>query len=315
MGGGRPCTTRVQGRALNLALYLIGTGGRVIFTPTLPSPIQGEGISVKKESLVSFTIALAGKGGTGKTTLAALTIRYIIETLGESPLGVDADPNSSLGTALGVEYEKAISDMREGIIEKRLDFPAGMSKERYIEYCIEECIIERSKFDLLVMGRPEGPGCYCYVNNLLRKYLDKMSSNYSYIVLDNEAGMEHLSRRTTNRVDLMLVVCEPTIVGVLTAKRILKLTETLPLSIKEKAVILNKVPHSTLDKKVQESLHKEGLEPKASFLYDDEIFFASSGGISLLEISKDNATYKALSQFLKEYVPAGGLQATVGQKE
>ncbi|MFN3467515.1 MAG: AAA family ATPase [Candidatus Brocadiales bacterium] len=263
---------------------------------------------------MSFTIALAGKGGTGKTTLAALTIRYIIETLGESTLGVDADPNSSLGTALGVEYGKAISDMREGVIEKRLDFPAGMSKERYIEYCIEECIIERPKFDLLVMGRPEGPGCYCYVNNLLRKYLDKLSSNYSYIVLDNEAGMEHLSRRTTNRVDLMLVVCEPTVVGVLTAKRIMKLTETLPLSIKEKIFVLNKSPHGALDKKVEESLHKEGLMPKASFLYDDEIFCASSGGTSLLEIPGANPTYKALGQLLKEYVPVGGLQTTVGQK-
>lgn len=259
-----------------------------------------------------FTIALAGKGGTGKTTLAALTIRYITEILGESVLGVDADPNASLGPTMGVEYEKAISDMREGVIEKKLDFPAGMSKERYIEYCIEECIVESPKFDLLVMGRPEGPGCYCYVNNLLRKYLDKLGSNYPYVVIDNEAGMEHLSRRTTNRVDLMLIVCEPTIVGVLTAKRIMKLTETLPLSIKEKLFILNRVPHGTLDKKVQENLQKEGLEPRASFLYDDEIFFASSGGISLMEISKDNATYKALSQFLREHIPQRGLQPVVG---
>jgi CO dehydrogenase maturation factor len=262
-----------------------------------------------------FTIALAGKGGTGKTTLAALTIRYVTEALGESILGVDADPNSTLASALGVTYEKAISDIREGVIEKKLDFPAGMSKERYIEYCIEECVTESAKFDLLVMGRPEGPGCYCYVNNLLRKYLDKLGSNYPYVIIDNEAGMEHLSRRTTNRVDLMIVVCEPTVVGVLTAKRIMKLTETLPLSIKEKVFVLNKVPHGPIDKKVQEYLQKEGLEPRANFLHDDEILFASSGGVSLLEISKDNATYKALSQFLREYVPAGGLQTTVGQKE
>ncbi|HHT9120243.1 MAG TPA: nucleotide-binding protein [Candidatus Hypogeohydataceae bacterium YC41] len=264
---------------------------------------------------MSFTIALAGKGGTGKTTLAALTVRYIIETLGESTLGVDADPNSSLGHALGVEYEKAISDIREGVIEKRLDLPAGMSKERYIEYCIEECIVERPKFDLLVMGRPEGPGCYCYVNNLLRKYLDKLGTNYSYVVLDNEAGMEHLSRRTTNRVDLMLVVCEPTVVGVLTAKRIIKLTDTLPLSIKEKAFVLNKVPHDILDKKVEDNLLKEGLAAKARFFYDDELFFAASSGISLLEISKNNPTYQALGQFLREYLPQGGLQSVVGQKE
>ncbi len=262
-----------------------------------------------------YTIALAGKGGTGKTTLAALTIRYIIEALGESALGVDADPNSSLGVALGVEHSKTISDIREGVIEKKLDFPAGMSKESYIEYCIEDCMVERPKFDLLVMGRPEGPGCYCYVNNLLRKYLDKLGSNYPYVVLDNEAGMEHLSRRTTNRVDLMLVVCEPTLVGVVTAKRIMKLVDSLPLSIKEKVFILNKVPHDTIDKKVQESIQKEGIEPKASFSYNEEIVLASSGGISLLDISKDNVTYQALGQFLKEYLPLEHLQSAVVRKE
>jgi CO dehydrogenase maturation factor len=252
---------------------------------------------------MSFTIALAGKGGTGKTTLAALTIRYITEVLGKSAFGVDADPNNSLGAALGIDFEKSISDMREGIIEKRLDFPAGMSKERYIEYCIEECIVERGKFDLLVMGRPEGPGCYCYVNNLLRKYLDRLGTNYPFVVIDNEAGMEHLSRRTTNRVDLLMVVCEPTVIGVVTAKRIIKLSQELPISIKEKVLLLNRVPEEGLNEKVLERLEREGLKPRTSFHFDEEIFQASSRGTSLLEISRDNTTYKALCQFFNGCVP------------
>lgn len=247
-----------------------------------------------------FTIALAGKGGTGKTTLAALTIRYIIEQLGQSAFGVDADPNASLGTALGVEYERTISDIREGVIEKRLDFPAGMSKERYIEYCIEECIVENSKYDLLVMGRPEGPGCYCYVNNLLRKYLDRLGTSYPFVVIDNEAGMEHLSRRTTNRVDLMLVVCEPTVIGAVTAKRIMKLSQQLPVSIKEKALLLNRVPKEGVDEKIKERLERENLKPEVLLGFDNEILQASSSGTSLLEISRKNPTYTALSEFLKE---------------
>ncbi len=251
---------------------------------------------------MSFTIALAGKGGTGKTTVAALTIRYIIEQLEQSVFGVDADPNASLGTALGVECEKSVSDIREDIIEKRLDFPAGMSKERYIEYSIEECLIEKSKYDLLVMGRPEGPGCYCYVNNLLRKYLDRMGTEYPFVVIDNEAGMEHLSRRTTNRVDLMLVVCEPTVIGTVTAKRIMKLSQQLPLSIKGKVLLFNRVPKEGLDKNIKERMEREDLKPDLLLGFDTEILQASSSGTSLLEISRDNPTYTALSGFLKNHL-------------
>lgn len=252
---------------------------------------------------MAFTIALAGKGGTGKTTVAALTIRYITEQLRQSVFGVDADPNASLGTVLGVGCEQTISDIREEVIEKKLDFPAGMSKERYIEYCIEECLVENSRYDLLVMGRPEGPGCYCYVNNLLRKYLDKMGKDYPFVVIDNEAGMEHLSRRTTNRVDLLLLVCEPTVIGAVTAERITKLSQKLPITIKEKALLLNRVPKEGVDEKIKELLARENLRPELLLGFDSEILQASSSGTSLLDIPRDNPTYTALSGFLKERLP------------
>ncbi|MHC4197145.1 MAG: nucleotide-binding protein [Planctomycetota bacterium] len=254
---------------------------------------------------MSYTIALAGKGGTGKTTVAALTMRFIIEELGVSVFGVDADPNASLAVALGLDCEKTVSDIREDIVDKKLDFPAGMSKERYIEYNIEGCLIENPKFDLLAMGRPEGPGCYCYVNNLLRKYLDKMGKEYPFVVIDNEAGMEHMSRRTTNRVDLMLIVCEPTIIGAVTAKRILDLSKKLPLSIKEKSLVLNRVPKDGVNEKISKRLEDDNLSPELLLGFDTEILEASSSDTSLLNISKDNPTYTALSGFLRQHLAAG----------
>ena len=207
---------------------------------------------------MAYNIAVAGKGGTGKTTLSAMIIRYITEEIGKPVSAVDADPNASLGALLGLHVQNTVADIREEIVEKKADF-AGMSKERYIEYSIEESTIEKDKFDLLTMGRPEGPKCYCYVNNLLRKYLDKVGTTYPFIVTDNEAGMEHLSRRTTNNVDLLLIVSEPTIVGALTMQRILKLADSLPITIKQKLCILNRVPKDGIHANLQQKLDSLGV--------------------------------------------------------
>src|SRR3990167_7452849 len=198
---------------------------------------------------MAFNIAVAGKGGTGKSTLSALIIRYITEELDKPVSAVDADPNASLGALLGLHVQSTIADIREDIVEKKVDF-SGMSKDRYIEYSI----IEKDKYDLLTMGRPEGPKCYCYVNNLLRKYLDKVGTTYPFIVTDNEAGMEHLSRRTTNNVDLLLIVSEPTIVGALTIQRILKLADSLPITIRKKLCVLNQVQKSGIHENLQQKL-------------------------------------------------------------
>ena len=135
-----------------------------------------------------------------------------------------------------------IADIRDDVVEKKVKIPATMSKDRYIEYAIEECIVEEDKYDLLTMGRPEGPKCYCYANNLLRKYLDKAEQSYPYIVIDTEAGMEHLSRRTTNDVDLLIIAFESTIIGVHTANRITELIDKLPIKIKDRIYVMCKVP-------------------------------------------------------------------------
>jgi CO dehydrogenase maturation factor len=190
---------------------------------------------------MTTTIAISGKGGSGKTTIAAMIMRYLVEQeKGGAVLAVDADPNSCLGLTLGVEPGGTVSDIRESAISKS---PSNQvqDKLRTVEYGIQQAITEAGGFDLLTMGRPEGPGCYCAVNNMLRKFLDKLSGQYHYIVIDNEAGMEHLSRRTTNNVDLLLIAAEPTPVGITTARRILELSEKLPIIVKKTGIIWNKM--------------------------------------------------------------------------
>ncbi len=189
-------------------------------------------------------IAFAGKGGTGKTTLCALTIRYIIEKRGGPVLAVDADPNSCLNEALGVSVHTTVGRIREEslrTIRGGEERPGGMSMEQLFDYQIQQCLIESKGFDLLVMGRPEGAGCYCAANNIIRKYTDMLSDKYPYVVIDNEAGMEHLSRRTTHRVDILFIVSDATKKGIITARRIKELVDELSLDIKDIYLIINRV--------------------------------------------------------------------------
>ena len=196
---------------------------------------------------MAFVIALAGKGGTGKTTVAALTVRYIMNRKKLPVLAVDADSNNCLNEALGVDVHATIGKLREEslqIIRSGSERPGGMSMEQLFDYQVQQSLIESDGFDLMVMGRPEGPGCYCAANNIIRKYTDKLSESYPYVVIDNEAGMEHLSRRTTHKVDLLLIVSDPSVRGIHTAKRIHGLIDELQLGIDRRAVIINRVSGS-----------------------------------------------------------------------
>jgi len=193
---------------------------------------------------MAFVIALAGKGGTGKTTIAGLAIRYIVEKKRKPVLAVDADSNNCLNEALGVNVHATIGALREEsleVIRSGGERPGGMSMEQLFDYQVQQSLIESKGFDLMVMGRPEGPGCYCAANNIIRKYTDKLSESYPYVVIDNEAGMEHLSRRTTHKVDLLLIVSDPTVKGIQTAKRIDDLVDDLQLEIDMRRVIINRV--------------------------------------------------------------------------
>ncbi|MEI6564082.1 MAG: AAA family ATPase [bacterium] len=188
---------------------------------------------------MSFRIALAGKGGTGKTTIAALLCRSLQDRAVTPILAVDADPNSCLADKLGLTVERTIGTLREELRAKPEAKPAGISKNEWIERQINESLVESTGLDLLAMGRQEGPDCYCFINNLLREYLGRISKQYKALVIDNEAGLEHLSRRTDGRVDVMLVICQPTVIGARTAIRIMELVRTLHLDIGGCHLVMN----------------------------------------------------------------------------
>ncbi len=185
---------------------------------------------------MSCIIAVAGKGGVGKTTISVFLIRYLAK-IDRPVLAVDADPNSNLNIQLGFEYENTIADIRE---ETKNLSSAGLSRSDFFDLRLQEIVVEGEGVDLVVMGRPEGPGCYCAVNNMLRDYLLKLNKNYRFVVIDNEAGMEHLSRRTTGTIDRLILVSDVTKVGISSAINIFKTAKKAGLKIKDALVLINK---------------------------------------------------------------------------
>lgn len=188
---------------------------------------------------MTYTIAVSGKGGVGKTTFAALAVRHLSEATGEVVLAVDADPNYNLGAKLGTDPGRTLGDLREEMMARGEEPPPGMSKHEYIDYQIRLALKEGKGFDLLTMGRQEGPGCYCYVNNMLRMFIDRLAEKYAYVVIDNEAGMEHLSRRTTRSSDTLFVVSDRSKAALDGATRIARLADEMKLQIRRKALVLN----------------------------------------------------------------------------
>ena len=236
---------------------------------------------------LSYLVAVAGKGGVGKSTLSALLVRELAARSGKVVLAVDADPNSNLGEKLGVVVERTIGDLREDLLKRSEEITAGGSKQEAMLYQLRLAMVEGREFDLVTMGRSEGQGCYCYINTLLRSYLDSIMDDYPYVVIDNEAGMEHLSRRTCQRMDVLLVVSDGTKVGLMTAGRILELAAEMKLDIGTRALAINRV-RGELPPALQESIprgfDKVFLVPEDQAVED---LAASGGPLSSLPASSE----------------------------
>lgn len=233
-------------------------------------------------------IATAGKGGTGKTTTAAAITRILVES-GRTPvLAVDADANANLGELLGIEVDRTLGGIREGFMQERSGIPPGMSKEAYFEMKLTSVVIETDDVDMLVMGRPEGTGCYCAANNILRSYMEKLGSNYPFVVMDNEAGLEHISRKTTRNPDVMVIVSDHARRGIEAARRIQTLARELGLDVGRLALAINRVPGSGLDPKVGEMARETGLEILATLPEDPEIERYDLDHRSVFELPADN---------------------------
>ena len=246
---------------------------------------------------MSFNIAVAGKGGTGKTSTTSLIIRYLKRVGKEPILAVDADPNANLGESLGLSIGKTIGSVIASFNDEKINIPPGMTKEAYLEYKLSETITEDKGLDLITMGRGEGPECYCYPNLLLRKFVDTLSQNYSAVVMDNEAGMEHLSRRTTQNLDELLIVSAPSVKSVRTVARIRELVSELKLAVTRQSVVINLVS-AKLDPAVVDELARLEIEPAAVIPWDEQVRDYDLKLRSLLDLPDTSRAVAAVDQLM-----------------
>ncbi len=240
-------------------------------------------------------IAVAGKGGTGKTTTAALLIRYLIENKKGSILAVDADPNSNLNEALGVKIENSISNILVDV--KKNNVPTGMTKQTYLELKLHQSLTETKYYDLLVMGGPQGPGCYCFPTELLKKHIDILDKNYDYMVIDNEAGMEHISRETIENVDILLLISDPTAKGVRTVGRIYELARSLKINIGEAYIIITKTEDAS---DLQNEIDATGLKLLGVVPNDPLVAEYDLKGKPLMELPEDSPVIRATREIFRK---------------
>ncbi|MGQ9823445.1 MAG: ATP-binding protein [Desulfotomaculales bacterium] len=246
---------------------------------------------------MAVTLAIAGKGGTGKTTLAALLIRQLLKSKKGPVLAVDADANANLNEALGIAVEDTIAEMLARINNNLEPLPAGMTKDQYVAYRVHQSLAEGDDFDLLVMGGPEGPGCYCYANNLLKGFIQQLSVNYPYVVMDNEAGLEHLSRRTTSNVDILFVTSDPSARGVRSAGRVRQLVESLNLDIKRMYLVISKATGGSVEA-LKEEIERTGLELIGTVPDDDQVAEHDLRGKPLLALPDGSPVVAAVGEIM-----------------
>lgn len=257
---------------------------------------------------MTTTIALAGKGGVGKTTVAGMIIKYLAQNQTGSILAIDADPSSNLNMVLGLDLEWTVGDIREDMLEQVKSslaqggaamgaLPGGVNKHDYLDYQIRSSLAEGARFDLIAMGRGEGQGCYCAVNHTLREVIDGMSRHYTYIIIDNEAGMEHLSRRTTRDVQHLLIVSDPTQRGLVAAGRIAEMGRELDINIENAYLIINRL-RGGMPPDLKTFTDKMNVPLLGTIPADDDLAEFEFSGKPLVDLGEDSPVYQAVEKML-----------------
>ena len=247
------------------------------------------------------TIAVAGKGGVGKTTTCGMLIDYLCAK-GQGPvLVVDADANANLNEVLGVEAQTSLGEIREEMAQAEMkgSIPAGMTKADYAEFKFNSAIIEEDDFDMLIMGRTQGKGCYCYVNGVLKTQVDKYAKNYSYIVMDNEAGLEHVARGTLPHVDTMLLISDCSRRGIQAVARIAEMVKEMDLKPGRMGLIVNRAPGGVLDEGVKAEIEKYGLTLLGVLPQDEGVYRCDCDGQPSAKLPGNNPVKVALRDILK----------------
>ncbi|MBW2633226.1 MAG: AAA family ATPase [Deltaproteobacteria bacterium] len=239
---------------------------------------------------MTFSIALAGKGGTGKTTVAGMLIKYLVKQENGPILAVDADCNANLNEVLGLEVTDTLGNAREEM--KKGIVPGGMTKDVFMSMKLEQAVVEDEGYDLVVMGQPEGSGCYCAANTLLTGFLERLTSNYPYVVMDNEAGMEHISRLTTSNVDILLIVTDTSRRGLQAALRIDKLTKDLNIGVGKSFLIINQAKAEPSEA-VLDIINKDGLKLAGVIPEDETVYEFDLAGRPTIELPDENQAIKA----------------------
>ena len=245
---------------------------------------------------MTVTIAVAGKGGTGKTTFSGLLIRHLVQTHAGRVLAIDADPSSNLHLVLGLTLPQTVGTLRE---EARAGVPAGMSRQEWLDYAVRLSVEEGPDFDFLAMGRPEGQGCYCAANSMLRTIMDKICAGYDYVVMDNEAGLEHLSRRTTRDVDHLLLISDGSFRGLVAAGEALALSKTLNIHIRNTYLVVNRAA-GELPAAFQAKIAEMGIPLLAVAPYDAQLVEFDGNGRPLVELPADLAISKVVTQVAEQ---------------
>jgi CO dehydrogenase maturation factor len=261
---------------------------------------------------MTTTIALAGKGGVGKTTTAGLLIKYLVSSQSGAVLAIDADPSSNLNMALGLDLDWTVGDIREGLLDQVQSsltqggaamgtLPGGVSKREYLDYQIRSSLSEGDRFDLIAMGRSEGSGCYCAVNHNLREVVDNISKNYRYVIIDNEAGMEHLSRRTTRDVQHLLVITDPSMRGIVAAERIASFRNELDIHIENTYLILNRL-QGEMPATLQEKIEQLDFPLLGVIPASQELTSLEFSGRPVISLSDDSPVYQSVVEMMKKII-------------